>query len=165
MDEDRAVAEASRTFLLGRVVVAGTGLEFMASQTAWMLLGRGPQFGDAITRRMPLSQVLRLVGDLAGLQLSGDLKSQAEAAVRRAQQAASLRNEFIHSVWVTEHNGDGSFNHGRLRVNRDRSNDAGFRLEDATLNDIDEAVDEINGASDQLGEILYEAGLALGRII
>jgi hypothetical protein len=154
----------SRAQLLGHIVEMGAGLEFMASQAAWVLLGTSPQEAALVTRRMSLSQLLRLIGDLAEAKLRSALLEQAKAAVKMAHAAAKRRNEFVHSYWTSETEIDGYKTHGRLKVNADTSATGQYTLDEIPGWELLEVMTQVRDASSAMGMLFAEIGVQFGLI-
>lgn len=155
---------ADRTHLLGLIVEKGATLEFVASHFAWALIGKGAKQGEAITRRMSLNQVLRLIDDLGKHVLPQDLLDRTSEALVASRLAAQRRNEFVHSMWTEGTDGDGTVTHGRLRVNRDPSKESDYSIQDTPRDEIIDALMLLQNAHSQLAAIWFEAGERLSFI-
>lgn len=155
---------AERTYLLGVIVEQGAYLEFIASQFAWSLIGLGARRGEMITKRMSLSQILRLLEDLAADILPQDLRAPAKDAIAQARHAVQKRNEFVHSMWMEELSDEGTPLHGRLQVNRDVSKSGEYTLKNTPLQEISEAIATLQAAHSALGRVWMDAGQRLGFI-
>lgn len=147
---------AERTYLLGLLVEKGAALEFVTSHFAWTLLGKGAREGELLTRRMSLSQVLRLIGDLAPHALPQDLQPPTQEALRLARAAALRRNEYIHSMWTEQIDADGTATAGRLKVNLDPTNEADYVVHGTPREDIVTALSELQEAQSRLVSIWFE---------
>jgi len=157
-------AWAHRTHLVGLIVELGASLEFVASQFAWSLLGKGPKQGEAVTGRMSLSQLLRLIEDLAPHVLPADLLAEAKGALRKARLAAQRRNEFAHSMWIDASDDDASAAHGRLQVNRNLSTEGEYIVHETPIEELVDASIAIQDAQSELARVWLDAGRRLGYI-
>jgi hypothetical protein len=132
---------------VGRVALAHSHLEFMLRRTVKTLAGVTLEEGDAATARDSPSFLRKRIRTLAKRRLG---ESQAlvklQALLQRSERVTKKRNDFVHSVWAHELDGEP----GRV------TEDGWSKL--PTVADLDALVNDIGAITSELSTARLEDG-------
>jgi hypothetical protein len=92
---------------LGRIAMASTGIQMIAEQMIWALLGVGEPAGRALTDRATASWLAERLERLAQrTELDPGLAEQVVDFARGARTAFQVRNDNLHGVWIALEQGE-----------------------------------------------------------
>jgi len=87
---------------LGRIAIASTGIEMIAEQMIWALLGVDEPAGRALTERAWPSWLAERLEKLAlRTGLDAELAERVADFARGAKIVFQIRNDNLHGVWVS----------------------------------------------------------------
>lgn len=110
---------------LGLMLLTAGELEVDLDLLAWQLIGREPEVGEVITRRLSVTQTTDLLVRLTELQRA-DLYEQIRSVINQVRLLMDRRNELVHATWE-EANADGI---SVLAVRRGRTTSRTFNPKD-----------------------------------